>query len=92
ILLLIDRDPTPVSPYTLALAAALKAHVTAVCMVPERLAARLGGSEVPPIVLQQAYERVQQEADKALSDFAAAAQLAGVICETIAMATDPHDP
>ncbi|WP_204279398.1 hypothetical protein, partial [Enterobacter asburiae] len=37
-------------------------------------------------------ERVQQEADKALSDFAAAAQLAGVICETIAMATDPHDP
>ncbi|QCI67071.1 universal stress protein [Phreatobacter stygius] len=92
ILVLIDREPSPVEPYALALAAALKAHATAACVIPEPQAARYGGWEIPSDIFRQAREQLRQEAEKALGNFAAAAQLAGVACETLVMTTEPRDP
>jgi nucleotide-binding universal stress UspA family protein len=92
ILVLIDREPRPAGAYAIALAQALEANLTAVCLSPEPAIVRYGDWEVPRDVLTQAGERVRNEARKALADFEAAAQLAGVVCESIAMATDPKDP
>uniref|UniRef100_UPI0019541935 hypothetical protein n=1 Tax=Klebsiella oxytoca TaxID=571 RepID=UPI0019541935 len=47
--------------------------------------------ELPSEVFRLAGDRMRREADKAFADFAGAAELAGVICETMAMTVDPHD-
>ncbi|QCK84546.1 universal stress protein [Phreatobacter aquaticus] len=86
ILVLIDAETKAAGPYGLALAAAAGASATGAFMVAEPNLARYAGLGLPKDVIEAADGRARDLAAQHLADFEAAAKLAGVPAETLAIA------
>lgn len=86
ILVFLDAQTRAASAYGLALAASTGASATAAMLIAEPNLARYAGLGLPKDVIAAADQRAKDAAAKVLGDFEAAARLAGVPAESVALA------